>query len=139
MKTRLVLDTNAWLDWLVFGDACMTEIRRAVDDAQAEVWIDAACEAEFARVLAYPLGRHALDAARQAECRAQCLALSRRWESLAAPAPRLPKCRDPDDQKFLVLAAACDAAALITKDAALLELARRVPFRIVTPAEFAKV
>ncbi len=139
MKTRLVLDTNAWLDWLVFRDACMAPIRRAVEEGRAEVWIDAACEAELARVLAYPLGRHAIDAARQAECLAQCLAHCRRPETQAAPALRLPACRDPDDQKFLVLAAACGADALITKDAALLALARRVPFRILTPAGFAQV
>ncbi len=52
---------------------------------------------------------------------------------------RLPVCSDPDDQKFLELALACGAAYLVTKDRALLELARRsdraLPFRIVTPGE----
>lgn len=135
---RLVFDTNVWLDWLVFGDAGMAPIRRAVEEGSAEVWIDAACEAELARVLAYPLGRYALDAARQVACLAQCLAVSRRWDAPVSTALAIPKCRDPDDQKFLALAAACGAHALITRDAALLELARRMPFRIVTPDGFAQ-
>jgi putative PIN family toxin of toxin-antitoxin system len=136
---RLVLDTNAWLDWLVFGDAGMAPVRRAVEEGSAEVWIDAACEAELARVLAYPLGRHTLDAAQQAACLEQCRAVSRRWESPASTALSVPKCRDPDDQKFLALAMACGAQVLVTKDAALLELARRLPFRILTPIRFAQV
>ena len=53
----------------------------------------------------------------------------------------LPKCGDPDDQKFLELALACGAAFLVTRDAALLELdrhkARPLPYRIVTPAQLA--
>ena len=53
----------------------------------------------------------------------------------------MPRCRDPDDQKFLEAAAAARADALITKDEALLELARRktkLPFRILTPQGFAE-
>jgi predicted nucleic acid-binding protein len=63
---------------------------------------------------------------------------------IEAPAPealqeRLPLCRDPHDQKFLEAALAAKADFLITKDQALLELARCVsPFRIVTPAEFGR-
>ena len=52
----------------------------------------------------------------------------------------LPRCRDPDDQKFLEAALAAHADYLITKDRALLYFARRrsrpLPFRIVTPASF---
>lgn len=50
----------------------------------------------------------------------------------------LPRCRDPDDQKFLELARDGAADFLVTKDKALLKLRRisRDPggFRIVTPA-----
>jgi hypothetical protein len=49
----------------------------------------------------------------------------------------LPKCSDPDDQKFLELALACGATALLTRDEALLSLGRKksrpLPFRIITP------
>jgi predicted nucleic acid-binding protein len=46
----------------------------------------------------------------------------------------LPRCSDPHDQKFLELALASGADILVTKDQALLELARRkLPFRIAAP------
>ncbi|MGA7983762.1 MAG: PIN domain-containing protein, partial [Burkholderiales bacterium] len=69
---RLVLDTNVWLDWLVFDDPELAALRAAVEQGLAQVFIDAACEAELARVLAYPLGRVRLDAAAQAACLAEC-------------------------------------------------------------------
>ncbi len=51
---------------------------------------------------------------------------------------RLPACRDPDDQKFLEAALNSRADFLLTKDRALLDLARRpLPFRILTPEGFA--
>ena len=78
---RLVLDTNVWLDWLVFRDAEVAPLRAAVEQGRARVFIDAACEAELARVLAYPLGRVSLDAAAQAACLAEC----RRAASSGAP------------------------------------------------------
>jgi uncharacterized protein len=133
---RLVLDTNVWLDWLVFDDPEAAPVRAAVRQGRARVFIDAACEAELARVLSGPLGRVRLDAAAQAACLAEC----RRAASPSAGAPHecaLPSCRDPDDQKFLELARDCRADLLLTKDRALLELARRTPFRIVTPRAWA--
>jgi predicted nucleic acid-binding protein len=48
---------------------------------------------------------------------------------------RVPACSDIDDQKFLDLAYSSGAQVLITKDRALLKLARRASgtLRIVTP------
>jgi predicted nucleic acid-binding protein len=130
---RLVLDTNVWLDWLVFGDAEVAPLRAAVEQGRARVFIDAACEAELARVLAYRLGRLRLDAAAQAACLAECRRIAGRGERPARRDGSLPACRDPDDQKFLELARDCGADLLLTKDRALLELGRRTPFRILTP------
>lgn len=135
---RLVLDTNVWLDWLVFAEPSVLPIRDAVAGFRAVVYIDALCEAELERVLAYDLGKHSIAAAAQAACLAVCRRVTSRIE---APAPeaqqvRLPLCRDPDDQKFLEAALAAKADFLVTKDQALLELARRVsPFGIVTPGD----
>lgn len=142
---RLVLDTNVWLDWLVFDDAGVAPLKAAIASAQAEIFIDDACAAELAAVLAYPLRKQILAADAQAACLAECRRLARNAPSPPAtaspdPAP-LPICRDADDQKFLELARACRADYLVTKDLLLLELARRkvrrAPFGIVTPAEFA--
>lgn len=144
LPLRLVLDTNVWLDWLVFDDAGVAPIRSAVTRARAEIFIDDACAAELAAVLAYPLRREILAAGAQAACMAECRrvarnAVARDDEEFAAGNP-LPVCRDADDQKFLELARACRADFLVTKDLLLLELARRkvrrAPFRIVTPAQF---
>jgi putative PIN family toxin of toxin-antitoxin system len=48
---------------------------------------------------------------------------------------KLPRCRDAEDQKFLELAHAGKAEALVTGDKSLLELADRVPFPIITAAQ----
>jgi putative PIN family toxin of toxin-antitoxin system len=149
---RLVLDTNVWLDWLVFADPRAAPIKAAVAAGTAEIYIGPECERELERVLAYRLGKSVLDGGVQADCLAACRRIAR-WIApaedayIAPPQARsrvygrlpLPRCRDPEDQMFLELARACHADFLITKDRALLELAARkyqpVPFRIVTPEE----
>jgi putative PIN family toxin of toxin-antitoxin system len=125
----------------VFEDPGMVPIRNAVGTGRVEVYVDAVCEEELARVLARGFAKRTLDAQAQAACIAHCRRLARRID---APLPqaeraRLPVCRDPDDQKFLEAALAAGAQFLITKDRELLELAKkrvRLPFRILTPAEF---
>lgn len=136
---RLVLDTNVWLDWLVFAEPAVVPIREAVAASRAAVYIDAACDAELERVLAYDLGKHSLEPWKQAACLAACRHAALKIEAAAWPAELalLPRCRDPDDQKFLEAALAAQADYLVTKDQALLELARRERrFRILTPSEF---
>jgi len=137
MKLRLVLDTNVWLDWLVFDDPCVATIKAAVAAERAEVFIDAVCEAELERALGYDLGRKfTLDAKAQGACLAECRRVALKIESVPPEAARarLPACRDRDDQKFLEAALAAGAHFLVTKDRALLALARRTArFRIVPP------
>lgn len=134
---RLVLDTNIWLDWLVFDDPGIKTLQAAVAAGDAEITINADCEAELLRVLAYPLQKWTLDTERQASCIATCRAVTRKVETSCTIT--LPACGDPDDQKFLELAAGSKAHYLLSKDRALLALAHRrppLPFHIVTPAEF---
>ena len=116
-------------------------IRNAVGTGRVEIYMDAVCEEELARVLARGFAKRTLDASAQAECIAQCRRLSKRIEARLPEGERrrLPVCRDPDDQKFLEAALAAGAVFLVTKDRALLELAHkraRLPFRIVKPADF---
>ncbi len=125
-----------WLDWLVFDDPSIAPIKAAVEANRAEVFIDAACEAELERALGYDLGKRTVDVA---ACLALCRRVARRIDSPVPEAERagLPACRDPDDQKFLEAALAARAEFLVTKDRALLDLARRpLPFRILTPGGF---
>jgi uncharacterized protein len=136
---RVVLDTNVWLDWLVFDDPGVAAIRAAHAAGEIEIWMCGDGEAELGRVLAYQRGRRTLAAGAQTACLARCRALVRRIEGGLPEAERrtLPVCRDRDDQKFLEAALAAGAQVLVTKDKALLELSKRVSaFRIVAPAGF---
>jgi putative PIN family toxin of toxin-antitoxin system len=130
-KLRLVLDTQVWLDWLVFDDPATHALRALVAAERAEIFIDAPCEAELERVLGYPLGRRRLDAGRQAACLGRCRAIAKRVEKESTEKGALPLCSDPDDQKLLELALAARADCLVTRDRALLAL--RTPlFQILT-------
>lgn len=131
---RLVLDTQVWLDWLVFDDPGIRKLRNAVHLGRSEIVMDAACDAELERVLAYDLGKHSISAEAQLAALSQARRLARRVE--VAIAAGLPQCRDPDDQKFIALAAATQADALLTKDRELLRMKRRLPFRVLPPNEF---
>jgi len=140
MRLRLVLDTNVWLDWLVFDDPDVAPLKAAVAAGEAEVFMASDCQQELERVICYPLGKATLDSNAQMACREEY----RRVVSLLQNSPReaatrLPVCRDPADQKFLELARDCEADFLVTRDRALLVLARRqdpsLSFRIVTPEQ----
>jgi putative PIN family toxin of toxin-antitoxin system len=129
----LVLDTNAWLDLLVFRDPSMHGLADAVHAGTVRIAIDARAMAELERVLRYDALR--LD---HATARAHVDAAAR-LASLTDVAPmRLPRCRDPDDQMFLEIAVASNACALLTRDAELLRMARRMAreygLAIVQPA-----
>jgi predicted nucleic acid-binding protein len=140
-KWRLVLDTHVWLDWLAFEDPSVAALKAAVAAERAEVYMDGACEAELERVLAYPIAKRVAEREVQAARLAEARRVARPPERELSGAERasLPRCGDPDDQKFLELALAARADVLLTRDRALLELARRTPFRIVSPRGFEPV
>jgi putative PIN family toxin of toxin-antitoxin system len=148
---RAVLDTNIWLDLLVFRDPGTAALDQALRSGRLRACMDEFGAAELKRVLAYPLGRIRLDEAARAKVMAACqdLATIPPPAVPAVPAPpalpdgpacpvALPRCRDPHDQPFLELARACRANWLVTKDRDLLTLARRVArqasFQVLPPA-----
>jgi len=134
----VVVDTNVWLDLHYFVDRDCQSLAAAL---ASKGWVAARCEqtdAELATVLRRP--RFSPGPAERSRLHA-CL---RQWQAgarlfaLSVPAPC--RCRDPDDQKFLDLAWSAQAAVLLTKDRALLALARqarRSGLAILTPREFA--
>jgi len=138
---RAVLDSNVWIDILVFDDPITRPIRAALEAGTLEALIDSRCLKELAYVLDYP------QFVRFAVNKSEALETLARLSQLVAPeppptdAPPLPKCRDRDDQKFLELAHASKADWLVSKDRALLKLAKRTArdfgFRIAQPAPFA--
>lgn len=138
-RPRLVLDTNVVLDLIVFRDAGVTPLAAALASGRAHCVVNAEGLAELALVLARP--RFGLDAADRAALIAGYRAMALEVPSGSAAAVRLPRCRDPDDQKFLELARDATADYLVTKDKALLRLNRArhglARFRILTPAALA--
>jgi predicted nucleic acid-binding protein len=117
---KAVLDTNVWLDWLVFGDPGVTAIVRGVERGALLVLGTDETRAEWLDVVARPL--FGLDP----RARAAAEATYDRWVQPCARAPACAlACRDRDDQKFIDLAVAGHARWLVTKDKALLALARR--------------
>jgi len=138
---RLVLDTNVWLDWLIFDDPGIAPLKTARHNGTVEIAIDPACRDELVRVLAYP--QFGLDESSQARLVAEADRLSVHLDALSYPAAdRLPPCPDPDDVKFLALASASEADWLITKDKALLANGRKgqrlsIAYRIGMPAQWA--
>jgi putative PIN family toxin of toxin-antitoxin system len=129
----LVFDTNVVLDLLHFDDATARPLRDALEAGRVRCVVTDATLGEWRRVLAYP--DFALDAARQASLLARFQSVAVRLD--AVDVPDMPRCSDPDDQKFLELAAASGAQGLVSKDRALLKLRRRCApaFRVMTPAE----
>jgi predicted nucleic acid-binding protein len=145
---RAVLDTNVWLDWLVFDDPSIAALRAARGAGEVDVVGFPRGRAELADVLARPSTReHALRASARrgaAVPMPAAEALLARYDALATAADDAPgcglQCRDSDDQPFLDLAVACGARWLLTKDRALLALAaparRRFSLAIATPAAY---
>jgi predicted nucleic acid-binding protein len=128
----LVLDTNVWLDWLVFADPRVVPLARAIESGAVTVLATGPMLDEFAAVVARP--HFGLDAA----ARDACASRQRAVVSACGPAPdcRLP-CTDRADQMFVDLAVARRADWLLSRDKALLRLrriaARRFGIRIGTP------
>nr|WP_315399005.1 putative toxin-antitoxin system toxin component, PIN family [uncultured Duganella sp.] len=131
---RIVIDTNVCLDLFVFHDPRWAALLAALESGAVEAVTRADCRDEYNIVLHY---KHLpLDETSRPLAAARFDALI----TVVAPAEsgiRLPVCTDKDDQKFLEVARDAGAEVLITKDKALLRLARRLAkagmFRVVVP------
>ena len=122
---RVVLDTNAVLDWLLFDGPGVQPMKTAVRQGHLLPITNDACFAELERVLQYPKLR--LDEAPRAAVLA-AYRTAAQWIDAAA-GEDVPRCRDRDDQKFLDLAAAARVDFLVTRDARVLAMARRMEKR----------
>jgi len=135
----LVLDTNVVLDWVAFRDPRVQPIVAAIERGVLRAATSAACLQELRRALGYAQVK--LDPAAQALAFERYIAHAVVFEiPETAEAMDLPLCEDPDDQKFLELAWHARASHLVTRDKALLKLARRVAepgrFAVVAPDAF---
>jgi putative PIN family toxin of toxin-antitoxin system len=119
-----VLDTNIVLDVFLFADPQAQPLREALAHARVR-WISTApMREELARVLRYPhiakrmdfYQRSLEDLLRDYDAHSHAVEV----------APRAPlRCKDPDDQGFIDLALA-HQAGLLSKDHAVLSMAKRL-------------
>ena len=131
--SALVLDTNIVLDLLLFQNPQAQGLRQALDQQEMRWLATPPMREELARVLAYP--KIAPGLTRLGHSLASLLA---QWDALVSVvevAPRCAvRCRDPDDQMFIDLAVA-HRAQLLSKDALVLRLAKRLlPLGVVVSA-----
>ncbi|MNS64091.1 hypothetical protein D3C72_972060 [compost metagenome] len=124
---RVVLDSNIWVDLLVFQDPHVAPIRAALDAGTIAPVIRADCREELRRVLAYPqFARFSVDIDAALAQVDRLATLEPAPDQTDFDAVRLPKCRDTDDQKFIELAHFARAALLVSKDKAVLKLRSRL-------------
>lgn len=139
-KVELVLDTNAWLDLLVFDDLTVRPLRIAIINQQITVWINTCCYEELAQVLNYAQFKWTDSQQKQALSWVQAHSSFFDKVPNVSSFPALPICKDHDDQKFIELAYCCQAQFLISKDKALLKLSARMQrefsIAILTPQIF---
>lgn len=119
-----VIDTQVVLDWVLFDDPRVQSWVRAIQN-QTVRWIySVAMRDEALRVVHYPAIAKRHDPAVSAQ---SVTARFARWGQLCAtpPAQRQLVCRDPFDQMFFDLALAQRATHLLSRDRAVLQVARR--------------
>ena len=121
--TLAVLDTNIWLDWLLFDDPGIAALRAAQAEGRLTLIASAATRAELGAVLARAAFGLLADAVATRLAEHDRITTVRTEPVLGACTLR---CTDPNDQMFLDLAVACGAELLLTKDRALLRLAGRM-------------
>jgi putative PIN family toxin of toxin-antitoxin system len=122
--TAVVIDTNVALDLLVFDDPVAQPLRQALERRELRWLITQPMLDEARRVLDYPL----IARRREASGLSVDMVMAR-WASLTTVVSEAPKapytCKDGDDQKFVDLAAQ-HRACLLSKDAAVLCMAKRL-------------
>ena len=119
-----VIDTNIVLDLWLFQDPATEPLRAALQSGRIAHLATQSMRDELARVLTYP---HLMKRMLKSDLQAQDI-LDRfdQYQLSAAPAAKAAcTCKDPDDQKFIDLAVA-HAAPLLSKDAEILCMKKRL-------------
>ncbi|PZP26992.1 MAG: putative toxin-antitoxin system toxin component, PIN family [Roseateles depolymerans] len=132
---RIVIDTQVLMDWMVFHDARVAGLVEAVTSRRVDWLVTEAMLDEI---------RHVLQRGVAAAYNPDIQAVKAHFQAHARPcppasvSPRLV-CRDKDDQKFIDLALEQQARWLVSRDKAVLALARRARERglhIVKPEQW---
>ena len=130
----LILDTHVVLDWLLFDDARVASLALAVTSGRIRWVVTAAMRSELEHVL------HRGIASRPGHAIGAIVREFDRWADAAVSVSRFVppalRCSDPDDQIFIDLGLQLGQATLLSRDRAVLRLARAAaPYglRITTP------
>ena len=120
-RPAIVVDTQVVMDWLVFNEPRVQPLATALQSGALRWLVTTAMRDEIRHVLGRGIAaRYAPDLAlieASFDTHAEVV-------NAATPSPRLV-CRDPDDQKFIDLALERHARWLVSRDKALLTLAKR--------------
>jgi len=123
-----VLDTHIWLEWLLWRSPRLEPLRVKHAAGHLQILHSSETLAEWRRVLGYPQFAQSPD-----QIDALCLEFAELTRCCAlmpdAERAKLPKCRDPDDQKFLELSVMGSADWLITRDKKLRKIGKHKAFK----------
>lgn len=137
----VVLDTNVVLDLWFFADPRVTSLRHAVERGHVKWIITSALQDEIVHVLSQA---NTVILSRVGANTSSVFEALDRWarpRATSAPAAHAGlRCTDTDDQKFIDLALCLAPAWLLSRDRAVLKIARRAAahgVRIATPEHWA--
>ncbi|MGQ0585728.1 MAG: putative toxin-antitoxin system toxin component, PIN family [Gammaproteobacteria bacterium] len=130
---RVVFDTNVILSALRFQAGRLAWLRAHWAARVVDALASKEVTAELIAVLAYP--KFELTSRQIQDLLSDYLPYVRLIDVVVTGTPR---CRDPDDQKFVDLAIAGNADVLVTGDRDLLAMKGDVAFAIETPEEYAR-
>jgi putative PIN family toxin of toxin-antitoxin system len=127
-RPAVVIDTQVVMDWLVFRDARVQALTAAVTSGALRWLVAPAMRDEI---------RHVLGRGVAAGYAPDLAFIEAQFDTHAEPVAAIEPqplagrlvCRDPDDQKFIDLALAAQARWLISRDKAVLALAKRARTR----------
>lgn len=139
MPPRVVIDTQSVLDWLYFLHPACADWHR---QQQAGLWqwvTTSSMRDELAHVLQRQPGG-ARWAGREVDVLPHFDQRAMLLPEPPAPPIHWPRCTDRDDQKFIDLALTCGARWLVSRDKAVLKLARKARLlrgvTILSPADW---
>ena len=134
---RAVLDTNVLVSALLYSNGELAWLPGAWQDGSVLPLASEDVIGELERILLH-LGqkKFIFDSGAIGDILRRYLGYIERVLGAAPIEVWLPKCKDPDDQKFLELAYRGKADALVTSDNSLLGLACKTPFEILNSVRF---
>lgn len=122
LQVTYILDTNIWLDWLVFSSDTLAELKVAHNDGEFEIIYTTEMIEELIDVISRT--QFDLSPEQQELIVQQMMAAARRVDDSPKPLSSI-KCKDKDDQVFIDTALAYRITWLISKDKHLLRLKNR--------------